>query len=68
MDVCSPQLGHMIKIAATPTYGKTLKKVFFSGTKGPMALGLGLQHWGHRPNKIETERFQYIVCVGVYSL
>ena len=24
----------------------------FSGTKGPMALGLGMQHWGHGSNNI----------------
>ena len=43
--VCSAHLGHMIKIAATPIYGKKKNlKNFFSGTKGPVALGLGMQH------------------------
>ena len=27
---------------------KTLK-FFFSGTNEPMAMGLGMQHWGHGP-------------------
>ena len=44
MEVCSPHLDHMIKMAATPIYGKNPLKLFFSGTKGPMALGLGMQH------------------------
>ena len=34
--------GHMTKMAATPIYGKNLLNVFFSGTKRPMALGLGM--------------------------
>ena len=37
-------LGHMTKISITPLYGKNLLKIFFSGTKGPMTLGLGMQH------------------------
>ena len=41
----------MTKKAATPNYGKNPSKIFFSGTKGPMVLGLGMQHWGYRPNK-----------------
>ena len=43
--VCSSHLGHMTKVAAMPKYGKNPSKIF-SGTKGPMALGLGMQHWG----------------------
>ena len=43
MDVCSPHLDHMTKVASTPIYGK------HSSEK---ALGLGMQHWGHGPNKI----------------
>ena len=27
-----------------PIYGKNLKKIFFSGTKRPMTLNLGMQH------------------------
>ena len=34
--------GHMTKMATTPIYGKNPLNVFFSGTKRPMALGLGL--------------------------
>ena len=34
--------GHMTKMATTSTYGKTPLNVFFSGTKRPMALGLGM--------------------------
>ena len=34
--------GHMTKMATTSTYGKNPLNVFFSGTKRPMALGLGM--------------------------
>ena len=34
--------GHMIKMAATPIYGKKLLKIFFSRTRGPVTLGLGM--------------------------
>ena len=50
--VCLPHLGHMIKMATTPLHGKNPLKIFFFGTKGPMALGLGMQHWGHGPYKV----------------
>ena len=43
-NVCSTGTGHMTKMAAMPLYGKTLK-IFFSGTKTPITLKLGLQHW-----------------------
>ena len=43
--VCSNGPGHMTKMAAMPIYGKNLKKIFFSGTKRPMTLKLGMQHW-----------------------
>ena len=38
--------GHVAKMAAMPihVYGKNLRKVFFSGTKRPMTLKLGMQH------------------------
>ena len=42
----------MTKVAATPIYGKNPLKIFFSGTKGPMTLGLGMQHRAFGPNKI----------------
>ena len=34
----------MTKMAAMPIYGKNLIKIF-SGTKRPMTLKLGMQHW-----------------------
>ena len=44
--VCSNSPGHMTKMAAMPIYGKNLKqKIFFSGTKRPMTLNLGMEHW-----------------------
>ena len=47
--VCSWGLGHMTKLAATPIYGKNPSKIFFSRTKGPMTLWLGMKHWGLGP-------------------
>ena len=32
--------GHMTKMATKPIYGKNILKIFFSGTKTPMTLGL----------------------------
>ena len=34
--------GHMTKMATTPIFGKNPLNVFNSGTKGPMALVLGM--------------------------
>ena len=45
--VCSDDPGHMTKMAAMPLYGKNLKKIFFSGAKGPMTLKLGMQRRVH---------------------
>ena len=42
--VCSNGLGHMTKMAAMTIYGKNLKKGFFSETKRPITLKLGMQH------------------------
>ena len=50
-EVCSNYLCHMTRRTAMPIYGKNPLKIFFSGTKGPKALGLGMQHRGHGPNK-----------------
>ena len=36
--------GHMTKMATTPIYTKNPLNIFFSGTKCPMALGIGMQH------------------------
>ena len=41
-EVCSNGPGHMTKMATTPIYGKNK---IFSGTKRPMILKLGMQHW-----------------------
>ena len=49
MKVCSLRLGHLSKMATIAIYGKNLLKIFFCGTKGPVALGHGMQHWGHGP-------------------
>ena len=38
--------GHMTKMAAMPIYGKNPLKIFFSRTRKPMTLGLGIWHWG----------------------
>ena len=34
--------GHMTKMAATPIYGKNHLKIFFSRTRRPLILGLGM--------------------------
>ena len=34
----------MTKMVAMPIWGKNIKKIFFSGTKRPMTLKLGMQH------------------------
>ena len=34
--------GHMTKMADMPIYGKNPLKIFFSRTKRPMTLGLGM--------------------------
>ena len=34
----------MTKMTAMAIYGKNLKKIFFSGTKRPMTLNLGMHH------------------------
>ena len=44
-EVYSQHRGHMTKMAAMAIYGKNSLKIFFR-TKGRMALGLGMQHWG----------------------
>ena len=45
-------LHDMTQMAAMPIYGKHPLKIFFSGTIGPMILGLRMQHLGHVPIKI----------------
>ena len=36
-------------MAAMPIYGKKHKKIFFSGTGGPISKKLGMQHLGLWP-------------------
>ena len=43
--VWSNGLYYMTKLAAMPIYGKNLKKIIFSGTKRPMTMKIGMQHW-----------------------
>ena len=46
-NVSSNGPGHMTKMATMPIYGKKLKKkIFFSETKRPMTLSLGVHHRG----------------------
>ena len=46
--------GHMTKMATMPIYGKNPLNIFFSRTKRPMALGLGMYHLGCGPYQICT--------------
>ena len=41
-------------MATTPIYGKRSLNIFFSETKWPLALGLGMCHWGCRPYQVCT--------------
>ena len=52
--ICTNCTGHMTRMAITPIYGKNPLNIFFSGTKRPMALGLGMWHWGYRPYQSST--------------
>ena len=38
--------GHMTKMAAMPIYGKNLLKIFYSRTRRPVTLRLGMKYWG----------------------
>ena len=46
VKVYTKYFGHMTKMDATPIYGKTPLKVFFSRTRKLMTLGHGMLHWG----------------------
>ena len=48
MKICKNGLGHTIKVAVMPIYGKTPSKIFFSRISGPIAMKLGIQHCGCR--------------------
>ena len=39
-------LGHIIKMAAMPIYGKKPSKFFFSRTTGPISTKLDMKHLG----------------------
>ena len=43
--------GHMTRMATAPIYGKSSLNIFFSETKRPLALGLGMCHWGVGPTR-----------------
>ena len=45
-------LGHKTKMDALPIHGKNPLNIFFYGTKGPVTLWLGIEHWGLWPNKV----------------
>ena len=51
--------GHMTKMAVMPIYGKKLKKIF-SGTKRPMTLKLGMQHWVLE--YYQSKKIRYQIC------
>ena len=51
--------GHMTKMATTSINDKNLLKIFFSRTRRPMTLGLGIQHLGSE---------SYYVCTNDYSV
>ena len=44
--ICTKYFGPMTKMAATPIYDKNHLKIFFSRTRWPMTLRLGMKHWG----------------------
>ena len=57
--VCSNSLGHMTKMTVMPIYSKNLQKIFFSGTKRPMTLKLGMQH------QVLPSLFKWWPCVDL---
>ena len=42
MKICTNGLGHMSMRAPMPIYGKNPSKIFFSRTRGPIAMQLGM--------------------------
>ena len=50
-EVCSNSLGHMTKMAATPTYGKTLKKSSSPEPEGRGPWDLVCNIWDVGPTK-----------------
>ena len=49
--------GHMNKMPTIPIYGKNSINIFFSRTRRPITLGLGIKHLGCGP---------YQVCINDY--
>ena len=47
--ICINGPGHMTKMAATPIYGKSPSKIFYSGTGGPISTILGMYNLGLLP-------------------
>ena len=52
--------GHMTKMSITPIYGKNLLHIFLSGTKRPMAVGLGMYSIGD----VGSTRFAQMINLG----
>ena len=46
--------GHLTNMATRPIYGKNSLNLFFSGTKRPLALGLGMLDRGFGPYQVST--------------
>ena len=49
MKIYKHNAGHMTKMAAMPIFGKTPSKSFFTGTRGPISMNLGMSHLGLLP-------------------
>ena len=46
--------GHLTNMATRPIYGKNSLNLFLSGTKRPLALGLGMTDRGCGPYQVST--------------
>ena len=46
--------GYLTKMAVMPIYSKSPLNIFFSRTKRPMALGLGMYYWRYWPYQVCT--------------
>ena len=46
--------GHTTDMATIPIYGKNSLNLFFSGTKRPLAVGLGMKYWRCEPYQVCT--------------
>ena len=52
MNVCISGQGHMTKMAAMAINSKKTLKIFFSRTRRPMILKLGMKHLGEELYKV----------------